>query len=225
MKFYSLLPLAAAARAGDQIPLRLANPKPAMGKVQDELKKAEIIPTVIDDFVPSMALEAKWSDEVFASLGNTLKVDTVQKEPTITMQFDESLVNLNKPGVTYAITITDPDAPSRDDPKWSEFCHFIATGVTSSSSSDTQLSLDGYSLDDVVPYKPPGPPPKTGKHRYVFLLFTPTNGTTEALNLTKPDDRKHWGTGKERHGVRDWALKNGLEPVAANFIYAQNEKQ
>lgn len=97
-----------------------------------------------------------------------------------------------------------------------------------------------------MPWKAPGPPPKTGKHRYIFLLFAPTNGTTDRLNLTKPEDRQHWGTGKERHGVRDWAINNGLAPVgkapwtficldlladsadsllAANFFYAQNEEQ
>lgn len=26
----------------------------------------------------------------------------------------------------YIIVMTDPDAPSREDPKWSEFCHWIA---------------------------------------------------------------------------------------------------
>lgn len=97
--------------------------------------------------------------------------------------------------------------------------------------------------DDVIEYKPPGPPPKTGKHRYVFLVFAPSNGTTLPLNLTKPKDRQHWGTGEERGGVRDWAEENELVPVgkllfltrlvaeigltiiAANFIYAKNKKQ
>lgn len=62
-------------------------------------------------------------------------------------------------------------------------------------------------------YKPPGPPEKTGKHRYVFVVYTPANGTTAPLHLTKPKGRQNWGTGKERHGVRDWAGENGLEPV------------
>jgi phosphatidylethanolamine-binding protein (PEBP) family uncharacterized protein len=123
-------------------------------------------------------------------------------------------------------------------------CHWIATKVP--LSSDTH-SLKKNKLKEVMPYKPPGPPPKTGKHRYVFLVFTPANSTTKKLHLSKPDDRQHWGTGKERHGVRDWAEENGLVAVgeflyqtikmngsercmlmllaAANFIYSQNEKQ
>ena len=77
----------------------------------------------------------------------------------------------------------------------------------------------------MVEYKPPGPPPKTGKHRYVFLVFAPRNGTTEALHLSVPKDRQHWGMGKKGGGVRDWAEANELVPVAANFVYAKNKKQ
>lgn len=64
-----------------------------------------------------------------------------------------------------------------------------------------------------MPYKPPGPPEKTGKHRYVFLVFVPANGTTDSLNLTKPDDRQHWGYDEERDGVRNWSKENGLIPI------------
>lgn len=39
------------------------------------------------------------------------------------------------PGLT--IVLTDPDAPSRDDPKWSEMCHWIAVLAT-----DEQYELD-----------------------------------------------------------------------------------
>lgn len=66
-----------------------------------------------------------------------------------------------------------------------------------------------------MPYKAPGPPEKTGKHRYVFLVFVPANGTTEPLDLTKPKDRQHWGYEfeGERVGVQKWALENGLAPI------------
>lgn len=95
----------------------------------------------------------------------------------------------------------------------------------SSDSSSSERVYATKKLKDVIDYKPPGPPPKTGKHRYVFLAFAPVNGTTKKLQLSKPDDRQHWGTGKERHGVRDWAEDNGLVAVGANFIYSKNEEQ
>jgi phosphatidylethanolamine-binding protein len=115
--------------------------------------------------------------------------------------------------MTYVVTLTDPDAPSRDNPKWSEMCHFIAAGLPlSSSDGDSCAEIRLADLEDIMPYKAPGPPPETGKHRYVFLVFAAKNGTTDRLHLSKPADRQHWGFG-EGHGVRDWALENGLWPV------------
>ena len=141
--------------------------------------------------------------------------------------------------MTYVVTLTDPDAPSRDNPEWSEMCHWIAANVSLSTKTFSILPapFDGFAkitrsestssddLDEVMEWKPPGPPPKTGKHRYVFLVFAPRNGTSLPLDLSKPKDRQHWGYGDERKGVREWAKENELVPVGANFIYAQNKKQ
>ena len=114
-------------------------------------------------------------------------------------------------------------------------CHWIATNVSVTRRTFSILPLPEHGLveqdvsayrgpDDVVEYKPPGPPPKTDKHRYVFLVFAPRNGTTEPLHLSKPGNRQHWG-GEKEGGVREWAEANRLVPVAANFLYSKNKKQ
>jgi hypothetical protein len=54
----------------------------------------------------------------------------------------------------------------------------------------------------------------------VFLLLEGDNS-----NLTAPVDRKHWGFGEKGHGVRDWAKKEGLSVIGANFFYAKNKRQ
>ncbi|PSS00649.1 phosphatidylethanolamine-binding protein [Coniella lustricola] len=252
----------------------------------DELKKAEIIPSIIDAFLPSLLVEATWSSSTDskasaldgqpqAELGNTLRPKSLQDPPTVTLKLAGSsednrhghdsaaVVSSSKSTTcalsmktTYVLALTDPDAPSRNDPKWFEFCHWIATGlgapsspshsshleeepcVSSSITFSPTTSIDaatvwngGHKLDDLIEYKPPSPPEKTGKHRYVFLVFVPANGTTEGLNLSKPGDRQRWGyDDKEvddngRVGVGKWARENGLVAVGANFIYAQNKKQ
>lgn len=43
----------------------------------------------------------------------------------------------------------------------------------------------------------------------MFVLLAGPEGT----ELTKPEERPHWGYGKVRHGVRDWAEENGLAVV------------
>jgi phosphatidylethanolamine-binding protein (PEBP) family uncharacterized protein len=180
-----------------------------------------------------LTLSVSWAKDD-ADLGNTIKPKHLQDAPTITLKDSTDPDGITSSNMTYIITLTDPDAPSRDDPKWSEMCHWIAANVTLSQKTVsilpvTFVNTNNYETssgpDDVVEYKPPGPPPKTGKHRYVFLAFAPKNGTSEPLELTKPKDRQHWGMGEERGGVRDWAEGNGLVPVAANFIYAKNKKQ
>ncbi|GAB1314629.1 carboxypeptidase Y inhibitor [Madurella fahalii] len=201
-------------------------------EVREELKKAEIIPTVIDDFRPSLAVHVKWPSGRHASLGNTLNPKKLQDPPVILLHDISKASGICAAGITYVVALTDPDAPSRDDPKWSEFCHWIVSATLKPFSRDPSgcdtRSRGQAMLDEVMPYKPPGPPEKTGKHRYVFLAFVASNGTTDKLHLSKPPNRQHWGYDTkegETKGVREWAEENGLAPVAANFIYAKHRRQ
>lgn len=176
------------------------------------LKKAEIIPTVIDTFVPLLTVNVTWP-KATAEYGNTINPDKTQDMPDVTFMDSKPghVVHDKVSKTQLTLAMSDPDAPSRDNPEWSEICHWIATGITL-SSSDT-LAIASSDLKEVMPYKPPGPPPKTGKHRYVFVALAPANGTTEKLHLEKPGDRQHWGYEKERQGLRMWAKEMGLEVV------------
>lgn len=181
---------------------------------------------MIDDFLPSLLVGAEWPSSKNAALGNTIKPKKLQDEPTITLTQPKSAEGAcsSLSNLTYTVTLTDPDAPSRDDPKWSEMCHWIATGLATSDDADSScsspLTLSLADLDELMPYYPPGPPEKTGKHRYVLFVFVPANGTTDPLHLKKPEDRQHWGYeyDGERVGVRRWSQENGLVPVGT-FIF------
>lgn len=146
------------------------------------------------------------------SLGNTLKPDDTQEQPLLQIT-PESEDNSK----TYTIVLTDPDAPSRDDPKWSEFCHWIITDVKlpsletiTASASAESMSVDLSKSREIVEYMGPAPPEKTGKHRYVFLLYRNPSG---GKRLEGPSDRKKWGYSEQRTGVKHWAQGYGLELV------------
>ena len=62
-------------------------------------------------------------------------------------------------GKKYCLICTDPDAPSREEPAYREFVHWVVSDVLSSSA------------ETIVEYLGPGPPCNSGLHRYVFLLF------------------------------------------------------
>ncbi|KAI4194709.1 MAG: hypothetical protein LQ346_003629 [Caloplaca aetnensis] len=152
---------------------------------------------------------------------------------------------------TYTFVLTDPDATSRSDPAMAEMCHWIVTGLQFDASSEDQVMslhvdvtamLDNLRVREAVPerarhsssvkelmsYYPPAPPPKTGYHRYIFVLLASkpvVKHVPTAIGPKKPKERPHWGYGKVGKGVRDWASDNGLTPVGANFFYAENKTQ
>ena len=205
------------------------------------LEKANIIPTVLDPFTPLLTLNVTWK-KATADLGNRIKPKKAKKQPSVTL-FDivPSSSTNNGEGpfkplddkIQLTIALTDPDAPSREDPEWSQICHWIATDVKLSpvASDDSKANTDDNdddeddessapsSLTEIMPYKPPGPPPKTGSHRYVFVALAPLNGTTETLHLSVPKDRKRWGFEGERAGLREWAGENGLGVVGMFFFF------
>lgn len=186
--------------------------------IRDTLLANEVIGDVLDDFEPTYYIDVSYPkahEQVL--LGNDLPVDAVSKRPVFT--FYSLTPALQAADSTFTLVLTDPDAKSRDKPKWSEMCHWILTNLTTplpEPSPEMMKAKPG----ELMEYLPPTPPPKTGAHRYVFVLLT-----GDATNLKAPEDRKHWGYGKARHGVRDWAEENDLKVVGANFFFAQNEKQ
>ena len=186
--------------------------------IRDILISSSIIDEVLDDFTPTYAVAISYaSSHEAVQLGNDIPVSSVQSRPTFefhTLSPDER-ADKNK---TFTLILTDPDAKSREKPKMSEMCHWIMTNLTTPApwSLDTSKLKEG----ELVEYLPPSPPPKTGKHRYIFVLLE-----GKSKHLTTPKGRPHWGYGKIRHGIRDWAEENDLEVVGANFFYAANKKQ
>ncbi len=187
--------------------------------IHDALKSSSVIPDVLDDFEPSHSLSVTYpKSHESVHLGNDIPVASVSSRPGF--KFHSMSVEGDTPASsnkTFTLILTDPDAKSRNNPKWSEMCHWILTNLTAPATSEVKASEKGQ----LIKYLPPTPPPKTGKHRYVFVLLE----GQERQVLSPPKERKHWGTGKVRHGVRDWAKENGLNIIGANFFYAENAKQ
>lgn len=198
--------------------------------IRDTLKSSQIIGDVLDDFNPEYYIDITYpKHHESVRLGNDIPVSFVAHRPVFTFQAlsTAALPAIETNNDTFTLILTDPDAKSRDDPKWSEMCHWIVTNLSMPLIAPSQ-NFGVFDLDESLKkqsgeleeYLPPGPPPKTGPHRYVFVLLQ-----GDSSSLSAPEDRQHWGYGKVRHGVRDWAHQNDLTVVGANFFYAQNEKQ
>lgn len=218
--------------------------------IRDVLLANQIIPEVLDDFEPTYYLDLaypKHHEKVL--LGNDIPVKAVSKRPVFTFHpltgpppHDDPP---NEKNLTFTLILTDPDALSRKHPVKSEMCHWIMTNLTSPFKQEIEVEWPSMKLDledfesidtdpeegslgkglkskpgEVESYFPPAPPKKTGPHRYVFVLLE-----GDVSHLHAPKERPHWGYGKERHGVRDWAIENNLTIVGVNFFFAQHKKQ
>ncbi|XP_069475295.1 phosphatidylethanolamine-binding protein 1 isoform X2 [Ambystoma mexicanum] len=82
--------------------------------------------------------------------------DVVQNKPTL---LEWSGMEKDK---LYTVGMTDPDAPSRKNPKFREWHHYLATNVKGGDLSTGFVQSD---------YVGAGPPKGTGLHRYVWLVY------------------------------------------------------
>ena len=197
---------------------------------------ADAVSSVLDDFQPSVYVTLSYpSRHKIVNLGNKIKPKKVTSPPIFNIDISAiTPTRTLRSNTTYTLVLSDPDATSRAEPVKAQMCHWVITNLTlpfPSAISDGAWDwlLPGSSLRDsksngiqeIMPYLPPTPPPKTGYHRYVFVLLAPATGETEEGpqgELTKPKDRPHWGYGKIGAGVREWASENGLVAVGTRSL-------
>ena len=97
-----------------------------------------------------------------------------------------------KAGTKYCLICTDPDAPSRAEPLFREFIHWVVSDVLSDKA------------ETVVDYLGPGPPYNSGSHRYVFLLFEQPDGADVKSLATAFDGRGGKKSIRLSQGSRTW---------------------
>lgn len=103
----------------------------------------------------------------------------------------------------------DPDAPTREDPKFGEVRHWLVVNIP---GNDLSLGETKWH------YVGSGPPSGSGLHRYVFLLFKQSNGKQE-FDFPVITNRSREGRlqTKTRQLIADYNLKL----VAGTFYFAQ----
>jgi phosphatidylethanolamine-binding protein (PEBP) family uncharacterized protein len=138
---------------------------------------------------------------VRVNLGNELTPTSVKDEPTLEWPTEA--------GALYTLCMTDPDAPSRKDPKFGEFKHWLVVNIP---------GLQINKGETLAAYVGSGPPKNTDLHRYVFLVYkqpaTIAHSETPVSNSSTE--------GRRSFKIRDFAKKYNLgEPIAANFYQAR----
>jgi len=125
----------------------------------------------------------------------------VKDEPCVKWEADANKL--------YTLCMTDPDAPSRKDPKFREWHHWLVGNIPGADVAKGEV---------LSAYVGSGPPPDTGLHRYVFLIYE------QKCKLTFDEKRLPNNSGDGRGGfkIADFARKYALgDPVAGNLYQAE----
>lgn len=203
----------------------------------EALSQHEILSDVLHDsqFKPWGVLAAEYSKGAPVAMGNTLSVDRTQLKPVVQFSLNpEEGSPRIKDRDLFTLVMTDPDAPSRTDKKWSEYCHYVESDLKildhSATRSTAAVSEPQFVVEELAngtvlqQYQGPAPPKGTGKHRYVFLLYKQPDGVT-SKEFTPIKDRPNWGYGEPATGVHRWATENKLQPISANFFFVENKEE
>ncbi|EJF61651.1 PEBP-like protein [Dichomitus squalens LYAD-421 SS1] len=186
------------------------------------LQREQIIPDVVPasyTFTPTVLFSIIYPNGAEVNLGNNMTVEETQDEPEV------RLAALNGPWddaseTSYTLVMLDPDAPYRTDAVYRSFRHWVITGLKSpavkSNSAEALNALKTH--PSTTPYRPPGPRPNSGIHRYTFLLFQEPTGPEV---FTVPQGAPEYGAALEDR--RSWdpiafAGKYGLKLVGANYF-------
>jgi phosphatidylethanolamine-binding protein (PEBP) family uncharacterized protein len=93
--------------------------------------------------------------------GQFFRISETQVEPEIKLNVDTNKL--------YTLILYDPDAVS------GTYIHWIKVNITNNDMKTGNI---------IIPYKGPAPPPKTGKHRYIFNLYE-QNGENKIIPLER----------------------------------------
>lgn len=154
---------------------------------------------------PSQLLQVHFDSGVKCDLGNTLTPTQVKNAP-IRLEWP-----IDEPQSLYTVCLTDPDAPSRADPKFREWHHWLVVNVPADFDIAKGLVMSAYVGS--------GPPPGTQLHRYVYLVYKQAQGAI-APDETKLGNRS--GSGRGQFRIEAFAEKYQLgDPIAGNFYLAE----
>lgn len=155
------------------------------------------------DEAPQHPLQVKYTGTEIDSLGKVLTPTQVKNRPA-SIEWDGM-----DSGKLYTLVLTDPDAPSRKDPKFREWHHFLVVNMKGNDISS------GTVLSD---YVGSGPPKGTGLHRYVWLVYTQDG----PLECDEPILSNRSGDHRGKFKVAAFRKKYGLgAPVAGTCYQAE----
>ena len=171
-----------------------------MSSIAKSFESNLVVPDVVPR-PPAAVVSVKYPSGVEVSEGNVLTPTQVKDVPTVS--WDAA------PDQLYTLAMTDPDAPSRQEPKFREWHHWLVGNIPGNNVAA------GETLSQ---YVGSGPPQGTGLHRYVFLVYKQPC----KLDFDEPRLPNTSGENRGKFSIANFAKKYNLgDPVAGNFYQAE----
>ncbi|EDV58767.2 protein D3 [Drosophila erecta] len=169
-------------------------------KIDKTMEEHCVVPDVIAK-APAQTAVVEYPGDIVVKPGQVLTPTQVKDEPCVKWEADANKL--------YTLCMTDPDAPSRKDPKFREWHHWLVGNIPGGDVAKGEV---------LSAYVGSGPPPDTGLHRYVFLIFE------QRCKLTFDEKRLPNNSGDGRGGfkIAEFARKYALgNPIAGNLYQAE----
>ncbi|EDV99116.1 GH13213 [Drosophila grimshawi] len=159
-----------------------------------------IVPDVIAK-APKCSVSVEYDGGISVKAGMVLTPTQVKDQPCVKWEADNSKL--------YTLCMTDPDAPSRKDPQFREWHHWLVGNIPGSDVAKGEV---------LSAYVGSGPPPETGLHRYVFLVYE----QRRKLDFDEKRLPNNSGDGRGGFKIATFAKKYALgDPIAGNFYQAE----
>ncbi|ODM19736.1 hypothetical protein SI65_04722 [Aspergillus cristatus] len=123
---------------------------------------------------------------------------------------------------TYLLVSIDLDGPFPSFSILSPILHWIQPSLHPTPSNDGTITTLKANVPFIANWIGPEPPPGSGPHRYVFLLYEQPEGFEGAAGKYRPEGGKEMGIwGRVRFDLDGFEREVGLgKAVAANYFFS-----
>ncbi|KAJ8119314.1 hypothetical protein ONZ43_g3711 [Nemania bipapillata] len=161
-----------------------------------------------EGFRPTTKLEVNFGERV-VELGNFFRAGECKQAPKLAFAPEADAPE----GASYILVLTDPDAPTPDDPKFAFWRHWVLSGLR-------PLGVDtAVAASELTAYLGPGPKDDSKPHRYLFLLYREPEG----LSLSKKDVGGEEFVQRRSFKPAEFAGRHGLRLVGVNWMYCAGD--
>ncbi|KAI1421410.1 phosphatidylethanolamine-binding protein [Xylaria sp. FL1777] len=173
------------------------------------LAKASLVPgsaagLIPEGFRPTMKLGVSFGDKA-VELGSFLRAGECKSAPTLSFVAEPDATENS----SYSFILTDPDAPTPDDPKFAFWRHWVLSGLRPRGTEDAVATAS-----ELTAYLGPGPKDDSKPHRYLFLLYREPEG----LSLSKEDIGGEEFVQRRSFKPAEFAERHGLRLVGVNWM-------